>query len=62
MHPYLHLMTSARPSRRKLIMLAIFAVFLVPLIARAALYAAGNGPRSWRDADWSSTGLLPPAG
>ena len=61
MHPYLHLMTSARPSRRKLIMLAIFAVFLVPLIARAALYAAGNGPRSWRDADWSSTGTLPPA-
>jgi hypothetical protein len=62
MHPYLHLMTSARPSRRKLIMLAIFAVFLVPLIARAALYAAGSGPRSWRDADWSSTGTLPPAG
>jgi hypothetical protein len=42
-------------------MLVIFALFLVPLIARAALYAAGNGPRSWRDADWSSTGLLPPA-
>src|SRR5664279_3168446 len=62
MHHYLHPMTSARPSRRKLIMLAIFAVFLVPLIARAALYAAGSGPRSWRDADWSSTGTLPPAG
>jgi hypothetical protein len=43
-------------------MLAIFALFLAPLIARAALYAAGNGPRSWRDADWSSTGTLPPAG
>jgi len=54
-------MPTARHSRRKLIMLAIFAVFLVPLIARAALYAAGNGPRSWRDADWSSTGTLPPA-
>jgi Protein of unknown function (DUF3750) len=54
-------MPTARPSRRKLIMLAIFALFLVPLVARAALYAAGNGPRSWRDADWSSTGLLPPA-
>ena len=61
MRHYLHRMPSARPSRRKLIMLAIFAVFLVPLIARAALYAAGNGPRSWRDADWSSTGRLPPA-
>ncbi|MGH6663478.1 MAG: DUF3750 domain-containing protein [Pseudolabrys sp.] len=40
-------------------MLLIFALFLVPLIARAALYAAGDGPRSWRDADWSSTGMLP---
>ncbi len=54
-------MPVTRPSRRKLIMLAIFAVFLVPLIARAALYAAGDGPRSWRDADWSSTGTLPNA-
>jgi hypothetical protein len=54
-------MPTARRSRRKLIMLAIFAVFLVPLLARAALYAADNGPRSWRDADWSSTGMLPPA-
>jgi hypothetical protein len=61
MHHYLYRMLAARPSRRKLIMLAIFAVFLVPLVARAALYAAGNGPRSWRDADWSSTGTLPPA-
>ncbi|MFI4971652.1 MAG: DUF3750 domain-containing protein [Hyphomicrobiales bacterium] len=61
MRHYLHRMPATRPSRRKLIMLAIFAVFLVPLIARAALYVAGNGPRSWRDADWSSTGRLPPA-
>jgi hypothetical protein len=42
-------------------MLAILAIFLVPLLARAALYAAGSGPRSYRDADWSSTGALPPA-
>jgi hypothetical protein len=54
-------MSPRRFARRKLVMLLIFALFLVPLIARAALYAAGNGPRSWRDADWSSTGLLPPA-
>jgi hypothetical protein len=51
----------ARPSRRKRIMLLIFALFLVPLLARAALYAVGSAPRSWRDADWSSTRLLPPA-
>jgi len=41
--------------------LTIFLVFLVPLLARAALYVAGNEPRSWRDANWSSTGLLPAA-
>lgn len=42
-------------------MLIVFAVFFAPLLARAALYAAGDGARSWRDADWSSTGTLPPA-
>ena len=61
MRPYLRPMPANRPSRRKLIMLAIVAVFLAPLLARAALYAAGDGPRSWRDADWSSTGTLPKA-
>jgi Protein of unknown function (DUF3750) len=50
-----------RSNRRKLIMLVVFALFLVPILARAALYAVGNEPRSWRDADWSSTHLLPPA-
>ena len=35
--------------------------FSCPSLARAALYAIGNDPRSWRDADWSSTGALPPA-
>jgi hypothetical protein len=29
--------------------------------ARAALFAYENGPRSWREADWSSTGALPAA-
>ena len=42
-------------------MLLIFAIFFAPLIARAAFYAAGDSARSWRDADWSSTGLLPQA-
>jgi uncharacterized protein DUF3750 len=42
-------------------MLAIALVFLVPLIARAALFAASDAPRSYRDADWSSAGVLPPA-
>jgi Protein of unknown function (DUF3750) len=54
-------MPPARPTHRKIIMLIVVALFLVPLLARAALYAVGNAPRSWRDADWSSTRLLPPA-
>jgi hypothetical protein len=48
-------------SRRKALMLFIFALFLLPIIARAALYTVSNEPRSWRDADWSSTGMLPAA-
>jgi Protein of unknown function (DUF3750) len=51
-----------RVSRRKIIMLAVFAFFLAPILARAAIYIMGDEPRSWRDADWSSTGLLPAAG
>jgi len=50
-----------RFNRRKTLMLVIFVLFLVPILARAAIYAVGNDPRSWRDADWSSTGMLPPA-
>ena len=48
-------------TRRSLIMLLLFAIFLSPILARAALYAMSSDPRSWRDADWSSTGLLPAA-
>jgi hypothetical protein len=54
-------MPPARRNRRKLAVLLILAIFLLPLLARAAFYAAGNAPRSWRDADWSSSNLLPPA-
>jgi hypothetical protein len=46
---------------RKPVVLLILALFLIPIAARAALFALGNAPRSWRDADWSSIGRLPPA-
>lgn len=42
-------------------MLAILVLFLLPIAAQAALYALGDRPRSWREADWSSIGSLPPA-
>jgi hypothetical protein len=54
-------MPTRRFSRRTSIMIIFFLIFFAPLLARAALYSAGNGPRSYRDADWSSTGALPPA-
>jgi hypothetical protein len=46
---------------RKTMLLAILALFLLPVVARAALFAMGDAPRSYRDADWSSTGTLPAA-
>ena len=52
------------PTRRwrsKLLTLAFLALFILPLLVRAGFYAANGGPRSWRDADWSSIGSLPPA-
>jgi hypothetical protein len=54
--------STRRFRRRTIIMLTIFALFLAPILARAAFFAIGKAPRSWRDADWSSTGALPPAG
>ena len=42
-------------------MFAILLLFIAPILARAALYAMSDDPRSWRDADWSSSGLLPAA-
>jgi hypothetical protein len=50
-----------RMSRRRLLMLTILVVFFFPLLLRAAFFFTGDAPRSWRDADWSSTGILPPA-
>jgi Protein of unknown function (DUF3750) len=51
--------TPPRRSRRKIIVLSLLALFLLPIAARAALFAYQGGPTSWRNADWSSTGSLP---
>jgi uncharacterized protein DUF3750 len=52
-----------KPARisRKSIVLALLTLFLLPLAARAAIFAFEDRPRSWRDADWSSIGSLPAA-
>jgi hypothetical protein len=55
-------MSQRKPiGRRKILMLVFLLLFLAPILARAAVYAIGNAPRSWRDANWSSTGVLPVA-
>ncbi len=53
----------ARPTRRygRTLVLVFLALFILPIAARAALFAFDSRPRSWRDADWSSSGSLPPA-
>src|SRR5262249_7244747 len=39
----------------------ILALFIFPLAIHAALYAGKARPASFRDADWSSVGMLTPA-
>ena len=46
------------PPVRK-VLLAILALFLFPLAVHAALYASKERPNNFRDADWSSVGMLP---
>jgi hypothetical protein len=48
-------------TRLKTLRLTMLVVFALPIAARAGLYAVADHPRSWRDANWSTTGLLPPA-
>ena len=51
-----------KPRRlRKTIVFSILALFLLPIAARAALYAYQRNPSDYRTADWSSTGSLPAA-
>jgi hypothetical protein len=45
----------------KKIVLTILAIFLFPLAVHGALYAMQSRPQSYDRADWSSTGMLPPA-
>src|SRR5262249_38818743 len=40
------------------VLLGILVLFLLPLAVHAALYAGKDRPASFRDADWSSVGML----
>lgn len=39
----------------------VLVVFLLPALATAAWWSVQERPGSWRTADWSSSGVLPPA-
>jgi hypothetical protein len=57
-------MPASTPSVRKVpkpLVLFLIALFLLPVAARATVFALSEHPRSFRDADWSSIGSLPPA-
>ena len=50
-----------RRSRRKIVILTLLVLFLLPVAARAALFAFEERPGGWRNANWSSIGALPAA-
>ena len=43
---------------RKIVVYAFLILFLLPVAVRAGLYAFSQHPTHWRDADWSSSGML----
>jgi Protein of unknown function (DUF3750) len=54
-------MPLVRPRRRTAALFSIAALFLAPIATRAVSYTVGDAPRTYYQADWSSTGLLPAA-
>jgi Protein of unknown function (DUF3750) len=48
-------------TRLKTLRLTMLVVFALPIAARGGLYAVEQHPRSWREANWSSTHMLPSA-
>jgi hypothetical protein len=47
--------------RLKTVRTTLLVVFALPIAARAALYAVEDHPHGWRDANWSTSHMLPPA-
>ena len=45
----------------KFLLLFLAVVYLVPVALAAVLWWGGSHPASWRDADWTSAGVLPAA-
>jgi hypothetical protein len=45
----------------RIVFAAILVVYLLPALASAGLWYVKDRPESWRNADWSSSGVLPKA-
>jgi len=43
------------------LLLSFSVLFLLPALATLAWWEVSDRPRSWREADWNATGVLPPA-
>ena len=52
---------SVRRSLKSKMLLAFFLFFLLPLATHAAWWASQNRAWNWSRANWSSSGILPPA-
>lgn len=48
-------------TRLKTLRNTMLIVFVLPIAASATRYSLEDHPRSWRDANWSTTHMLPPA-
>ena len=44
----------------KILLLAILVVFILPVLVHIVVWESARRPRSWWQADWSSSHLLPP--
>ncbi len=45
----------------KLMLIFVLAVFVLPVVAHSVVWLAKERPSSWRNADWSASGVLPDA-
>lgn len=43
------------------LILTVLVLFVAPVLASLAWWSVQDRPGSWRDADWSASGVLPPA-
>jgi Protein of unknown function (DUF3750) len=61
MRPFLNGNCSGNMKAISKVILFILLIFIAPALVSVGVWALGDHPTSWRNADWSSAGVLPPA-